>query len=70
MSTSNYTTEPCHIDEIRRGDTVLHNGQLVTVGKENLKRGGFMGTTLMGDSYRSGLDPVIRVTFQTQGARP
>lgn len=60
---SKYTTVPCHINELRPGDTVLHNGGLITVCRRNLRRGGFMGTTLLGDSYRSGMNPVQRVLF-------
>lgn len=71
MSDSAYTTTPCHINELRIGDTVLHNGGLITVCRRNLSRGGFMGTTLLGDSYRSGALPVTRVAFPQfyQGAR-
>ncbi|HEY8331540.1 MAG TPA: hypothetical protein VIO83_09470 [Pseudomonas sp.] len=57
------TTEPVHISEIRAGDTVSHNGCLRTVGRSDIKRGGFMGTTLFGDSYRLGHTLVERVTF-------
>ena len=53
--------EFCHITDLRIGDTVIHNGIPVTVGKENLKHCKFMGTTLHGDSYRAGILPVIRL---------
>jgi hypothetical protein len=56
---------PCHINDLRIGDTVLHNGQMITVSKSNLKRGGFCGTTLAGDSYRGGSQQVQRVEFIT-----
>lgn len=62
MSDANITIERVHIRDIRPGDTVMHNGQLQTVCRSNIKRG-FMGTTLFGDSYRLGLTPVERVTF-------
>lgn len=51
---TNYDTVNIHINMIRSGDTVLHNGELRTVCNSNIKRGGFMVTTLFGDSYRSG----------------
>lgn len=51
---TNYETVESHIDMIRPGDTVLHNGELRTVGKSDIKCGGFMSTTLFGDSYRLG----------------
>ena len=43
-----------HIRDVRVGDTVEHNGHLRTVGRADLKRDTFMGTTLWGDSYRAG----------------
>lgn len=53
-----------HISTIRVGDTVVcPDGVERTVGKDNLKIGGFCGTTLWGDSYRLGLDPVTVVDF-------
>lgn len=55
---SNYETVKIHINDIRSGDTVFHNGELRTVCKSDIKRGGFMGTSLFGDSYRSGTVPV------------
>jgi len=51
----------CHISDLRIGDTVLHAGRVVTVGRENLKRDQFMGVTLYGDSYRLGRLPAIRL---------
>jgi len=48
-----------HIDMIRVGDVVNHAEVERTVGPDNLKRGGFHGTTLWGDSYRLGSLPVL-----------
>ncbi|HGY2296351.1 TPA: hypothetical protein ACNV18_000065 [Pseudomonas putida] len=55
---TNYDTVDTHINTIRAGDTVLHNGELRTVCNSDIKRRGFMGATLFGDSYRSGTVPV------------
>jgi len=46
-----------HISLIAAGDTILHNGKLMTVCNNNIKRG-FMGITIFGDSYRLGNIPV------------
>lgn len=55
------------VSDIMPGDTVLHNGVLMTVCANNIKRG-FMGTTIFGDSYRSGRTMVKKaLIFQ---ARP
>lgn len=56
-----FVCKPVHIDTIRAGDTVEHNGVFKTVCPGDLKSG-FMGTTLFGDSYRLGTQPVMRAT--------
>jgi hypothetical protein len=56
--------EKTNIDNIRVGDTVLHYGVERTVTRRNLKRNGFMGTTLFGDSYRLGYELVTKITFK------
>lgn len=52
-----------HISRISAGDTIEHNGELRTVGKSDIKTGIFFGTTIFGDSYKKGTDPVKKVTF-------
>lgn len=66
--TAPHTLTPCHIDTLKAGDTVVHDGQMITVCPADLKRGGFMGTTFKGDSYHAGHKPVMRVTFTQSGA--
>lgn len=52
-----------HISQIMTGDTILHtDGEIRTVGKENIKRDSFMGKTLFGDSYKCGYQMVKKVT--------
>lgn len=46
-----------HISMIRPGDTVEHNGHLITVCRGDIRRG-FMGTTIFCDSYKLGTVPV------------
>lgn len=53
-----------HISQIQPGDTILHtDGKVRTVCRSNIKRGGFMGTSLFGDSYRSGTIPVKKLSI-------
>jgi len=47
-------TKLVHKSEIKIGDTVIHNGELRTVGEESISRDEFMGLLLFGDSYRLG----------------
>lgn len=53
--------ELVNINDIKIGDTVLHDGKPMTVGNENIKQSTFMGRTLFGDSYHLGYKPVVRL---------
>lgn len=57
-----YEIKPTHIRKIKQGDTVMIDGEMRTVGKNNIKNG-FMGITLFGDSYRFGREPVQKVVI-------
>lgn len=51
-----------HISTIKSGDTILHtDGKISTVCKNNIKKGGFMGTSIFGDSYKSGYEKVKKI---------
>ena len=52
--------ERVHINQIRVGDTVEHNGTLSTVCSHDLKHDRFIGVTLYGDSYQLGAKAVRR----------
>ena len=58
---NNAQTKSVHISQISAGDTIMHNGELTTVSKKDIKRGGFCGDTLFGDSYFSGSKLVDKV---------
>jgi uncharacterized radical SAM superfamily Fe-S cluster-containing enzyme len=57
-----YEIKPTHISDIKQGDTVMINGEMRTVGNNNIKNG-FMGVTLFGDSYRLGREHVQKVVI-------
>lgn len=61
----NFDIIETHIDNIFAGSTVEHNGKHMTVGKKDIKSGGFMGTSLFGDSYHSGHKLVNQVIIKT-----
>jgi hypothetical protein len=50
-----------HISQVRSGDAIIHNGELVTVASNNIKHCAFMGTTIFGDSYNLGYKLVLLV---------
>lgn len=54
-----------HIDDVKIGDSVLDDGAVKTVGRCNFGRDAFMGTSLFGNYYRLGTDPVIVVRHKT-----
>jgi hypothetical protein len=62
------TTKDTHIDHIKVGDLVVHDGKVRTVGSKDLKHDSFMGKTLWGDSYKSGKTPVKKVVKYRQSA--
>ena len=58
--------EEVHVDCIKVGDTVIHEGELRTVCRNNIGGDTFMGRTLWGDSYRLGTVPVKRVLLKSR----
>lgn len=48
-----------HITKVMAGETVLHLGEVKTLSKSAIKRGGFMGDRLWGDCYKCGSKPVL-----------
>lgn len=64
-------TKQVHISTIRPGDTIVHNGETKTVSGTDIRKGGFMGTTIFGDSYNSGHKLVTLVdTKALESERP
>lgn len=51
-----------NIDQVNPGDTVLHNGHLKTVCKNNINFSTFMGVSLFGDTYNLGHKPIKLIT--------
>lgn len=52
---------PTYIGKIRVGDLVRHQGLIKTVCGKDLRFDRFIGATLFGDSYRSGVKPVTKI---------
>lgn len=53
-----------HVSTIKQGDTVYHNGSLITVSRSDVSRVEFFGLTLFGDSYHLGHKPVKKALFK------
>ena len=65
-----FIIENVHKDNIRVGDTILLHGELRTVCNNNIRRGGFCGTTIHGESFKLGSEPVKRVHFVKENGLP
>lgn len=61
----NYDIKKTHISNISAGDTIIcPDGFMRTISGNNIKRGGFYGTTLFGNSYNAGTIKVDKVIFK------
>ena len=61
----NFPTEFVHINQIKSGDVVLHNGKEMTVCRNNLTRSASHdGQNLFGDSYQAGTKLVQRLKIE------
>ena len=50
-----------HIGNIKAGDIISHHGDIITLCNKDIKINTFMGTTLLGDSYRLGSKMVEKI---------
>lgn len=63
MTTKNpLLKEKIHIDQVKNGDVIFHEGEERTVNNCNIKYSPFMSTTVFGDSYNLGNKPVIKIS--------
>ena len=53
-----------YISQIVVGDTIEHNGEIVTVSQNNIRECKFMGKCIFGDSYNIGTKPVTKIVFK------
>lgn len=52
---------PTHIKDIKKGDLILHDGEVKTVCKSDINFCSFMGVSVFGDNYYFGYKPVEKV---------
>lgn len=57
------SSKKVHISEIKSGDAIIHNGELVTVSSSDIRYCKFMGVTIRGDSYNLGYKMVTKVYY-------
>lgn len=54
-----------HIDTVRVGDVIIHEGKERTVNRNNIKYNSFMGVSIFGDTYQLGRKPVHKLFWET-----
>jgi len=59
-----YSIKNVHISTLQYGDTIIWKNTLTTVSKYNFKKGGFLGSTIYGDSLKFGSILVKLVIFK------
>ena len=65
-----FIIEPVHKDDIVQGDVILLYGEITIVCGNNIRKGGFCGTTIHGNSFKLGREPVKRVHFVNTDGSP
>lgn len=63
-SIQSFEFESVHKSKIMAGDTIYHNGRLMTVCSGDISLDGFMGVCIFGDSYMLGAKNVIRALLK------
>ena len=58
-----YNVTKVSIKDIAVGDTVIYQGDMRTVGKNDIKRDPLFGVLLFGDSHNLARNLIERVTF-------
>lgn len=59
-----YDIVEAHVSDIKHGDTILENGELVTVSRNYIKRDPLVGITVRGNSYHGGRKPVLKAVIK------
>ena len=58
-----YRIEEVDATTIQAHDTIMHNDKMYTVCKKDIKNNSFMGKTIFGAQYNSGIRKIIKVIF-------
>ena len=59
-----YEVVETHVTEIKHGDVIVENGELVTVGREYIKNEPLLGVCIRGNSYNGGRIPVMKAVIK------
>ena len=59
-----FETVLVRVTDIKHGDTIIENGNLVTVSGNQIKRDPLLGTTVRGNSYHGGRELVQKAMIK------
>ena len=59
-----YEIVETHVTDIKHGDVIIENGDLVTVCRGHIKSDPLLGCTVRGNSYSGGRKPVLRAVMR------
>lgn len=59
-----YDVVETHVSDIKHGDTIIENGELVTISRSYIKRDPLIGTTIRGNSYHGGRKSVLKAVIK------
>lgn len=60
----NFEVVETHIADIQHGDTIVENGELVTLSRNYIKNDPLLGRTIRGNSYNGGRKPVLKAVIK------
>ena len=59
-----YEIVETHIADIQHGDSIVENGELVTLSRSYINNDPFLGLTIRGNSYNGGRKPVLKAVIK------
>ena len=59
-----YEIVETHISDIRHGDIIVENDELVTLSRDYIKSDPLLGRTIRGNSYNGGRKPVLKAVIK------
>ena len=59
-----YEIVETHITDMQHGDTIVENGQLVTLCRNYIKNDPFLGRIIRGSSYNGGRNTVLKAVIK------
>ena len=59
-----YEIVETHVTDIKHGDVIIENGEMVTISRNYIKSDSLIGRTVRGNSYNGGRLPVQKAVIK------